>query len=240
MKASLISHALLLFIFFSTISEANECGPWFDNLTSPVCTNAKYIFWAGTMITAGLRITKGEVVDDIQNQAVQKNHLQSWGEVGGDIGFGYFNGAYVLGQFMFGGRNGNKRAEHMMESSFYAFATTHAIKYSIHETRPGYPNEHESFPSGHASFSFAFASVVTAQHGWFWGALAHMSAIFISFSRINDNWHYLHDVVFGMTLGLSYGWGVYYNHKDHQKPYWLGFVPIDNMRGAALAFNYRF
>lgn len=240
MKVLPLTYTLFFYIFLNSIIHANECGKFFNNLTSPVCTNAKYIFWTGTIITAGLLITKGNVVNEVQQQVVQKNHLQSWGEIGGDIGFGYLNGVYVLGQFIFGGKKGNIRAEHMMESSFYAFTTTQALKYGIHESRPGYPNEHDSFPSGHASFSFAFASVITAQHGWFWGSLAHLSAIFISFSRINDNWHYLHDVVFGMTLGLSYGWGVYLNHKDYQKPYWLGLMPTEDMKGAVLAYGYRF
>ncbi|MBI2520469.1 MAG: phosphatase PAP2 family protein [Bdellovibrio sp.] len=220
--------------------KANDCGKFLDNFTSPVCTDAKYIFWTGTALTISLRIVKKNFETDVQNQAIEKNHLRQWGAVGDTVGFGYLNGAYILGQMLFGGTKGNARAEHMFESSFYTLGVTYGLKQKIHETRPGFPTEHDSFPSGHSSFSFAFASVVTANHGLVWGGLAHLTAVFISFSRINDNWHYMHDVVAGMTIGLSYGWGVYFNHRKYHKPYWIGFLPTADLKGGQLALNYRF
>ena len=221
-------------LVYQKSAHANECGEFLTNFTSPVCTDAKYIFWTGVGLTVGLRLIKDSFVDEVQRRAIEKNHLQKWGEWGSTVGYGYLNGAYVLGQFAFGGKKGGERAEHMMEASFYTLGTTYGLKKSIHETRPGYLDDHDSFPSGHSSFAFAFASVVTAQHGWGWGGLAHLTASFIAFSRVNDNWHYLHDVVAGMTIGMSYGWGTYFNHKHFNKPYWLGLVPSDDLKGASL------
>ncbi|OFZ17257.1 MAG: hypothetical protein A2X86_02055 [Bdellovibrionales bacterium GWA2_49_15] len=225
---------------FAFATLANECGKHLDNFNSPVCTDAKYIFWSGTALTIGLRLFKKDFETQVQDQVVQKNHLKQWGAIGDLIGYGYLNGAYVLGQILFGGTKGNARAEHMFESSFYTVGVTYGLKQMIHESRPGFREDPESFPSGHSSFSFTFASVVTANHGWLWGGLAHLTASFISFSRINDNWHYLHDVVAGMTIGMSYGWGVYFNHKKYHKPYWIGFLPTEDLKGAQLALNYRF
>lgn len=241
MKRSLLLIFLSAAFFFRTPGAiANECGKWLSNFTSPVCTDAKYIFWTGAALSLSIRLLKHEFENEVQDRATQKNHLKHWAEVGGDIGFGYLNATYALGQILFGGSEGGVRAEHMTEASLYTFGMTMAIKKSVHESRPGYPDDPDSFPSGHSSFAFAFASVVTAQHGWGWGVGAHLLAAFIGFSRINDNWHYLHDVVAGMTIGMSYGWGIYFNHKDHGKPYWLALQPTENLDGLAFAFSYQF
>lgn len=223
---------LILFTLFITTTYANECGSFFTNFTSPLCTRAKTIFWTGTTLAVGLRVLKEfKGQDEIQSRANQKNHLKGFGEIGGELGYGYLNIAYFLGQLTFGGSKGGLRAEHMFEASFYTVGVTYGLKKSIHETRPGYPDDPDSFPSGHSSAAFAFASVVTAQHGWLWGTGAHIMASFIAFSRLNDDWHYLHDVVAGMTIGMSYGWGIYFNHSEHNKAYCLSVLPTEDLRG---------
>jgi membrane-associated phospholipid phosphatase len=230
----------ILIAAFTNISFANECGSWLSNFTSPVCTDAKYIFWTGAGLTLALRLAKDPFVDEVQSRTVSKNHLKSWGEVGGEVGYGYLNALYFLGQLSFGGSKGGERAEHMFEASFYTLGVTYGLKKSISERRPGYRDDPDSFPSGHSSFAFAFASVVTANHGWAWGGLSHLVASFIAFSRMNDNWHYLHDVVAGMTIGMSYGWGVYFNHKNHNKPYWLSLYPTKGLKGLGALYTYTF
>ncbi|MCF8059889.1 MAG: phosphatase PAP2 family protein [Bacteriovoracaceae bacterium] len=238
LKKIVILLALLLFI---KDSSANECGTWLTNFTSPVCTRAKYIFWTGATLTLGLRVFKEiQGRDEIQKRAKNKNHLKGLGREAGELGKGYLNAAYFLGQLVLGGNKGNERAEHMLEASFYTVGMTLGLKKSIHESRPGVPEDPDSFPSGHSSASFAFASVVTAQHGWAWGAGAHLIATFVSFSRLNDDWHYLHDVIAGMTIGMSYGWGIYFNHKDHNKPYWLSLSPTPDLSGLTLGVSASF
>ena len=72
--------------------------------------------------------------------------------------------------------------------------------------------------------SFAFASVVAARHGWAYGSIAYGAATFISVSRINDDWHYLHDVLVGMGIGAAYGWGLKYLY-DRDLPYEFAIIP---------------
>ncbi|WP_419172395.1 phosphatase PAP2 family protein [Halobacteriovorax sp.] len=243
-KSTFFKRVLILFFFLiynPVSSRANECGWLLSDFTSPVCTDAKYIFWTGTTITAGLRLLKQiKGFDEIQRRAVAKNHLKGLGEFGGDIGYGYLNGTYILGNYLLGGARGAKKASHMLQATFYTVGTTVALKSMIHETRPGYPQEHDSFPSGHTSASFAFASVVLAQDGVVWGSLAHLAAIFISFSRINDEWHYLHDVTAGMTIGMSYAWGIYFNNMDYGKPYWFTVLPTENLDGLSIGYALSF
>ncbi len=232
---------LILLITANLSTHANECGELLSNFTSPVCTDAKYIFWTGTAITIGFKILKDEKgVDEIQKRAAQKNHLKGLGEFGGDIGYGFLNIGYIVGQYFWGGNTGKHRAQHMFEATAYTLGTTMALKYSVDEARPGFPDQHDSFPSGHSSASFAFASVVTAQHGWKWGAAAHLAAVFIAFSRLNDDWHYMHDVTAGMTIGMSYGWGIFYNHIDYNKPYWFTILPSENLDGVNIGLSASF
>jgi membrane-associated phospholipid phosphatase len=85
--------------------------------------------------------------------------------------------------------------------------------------------------------SFAFASVVAAQNGWAYGSLAYGVATYISVSRINDDWHYLHDVLIGMGIGASYGWGLKYAY-DEGLPFQLAMLPMPG--GGRFSFTYSY
>ena len=67
-----------------------------------------------------------------------------------------------------------------------------------------------SFPSGHTSQAFAIASVVanTYNDHWWAGALAYGVAGTVGYARINDNQHYLSDVIAGALIGGAIGWKV--------------------------------
>lgn len=61
-----------------------------------------------------------------------------------------------------------------------------------------------SFPSGHTSSSFAFATAVFANNKK-WGIGAYVLAALIGFSRIYLGVHYFTDVLAGAVLGIVYG-----------------------------------
>ena len=67
-----------------------------------------------------------------------------------------------------------------------------------------------SFPSGHTTQAFAIASVVanTYREHWWAGALAFGVAGTVGYARINDNQHYLSDVIAGAMIGSFVGWSV--------------------------------
>jgi undecaprenyl-diphosphatase len=87
---------------------------------------------------------------------------------------------------------------------------TLGIKVATDRARPGLDplvrvaTDH-SFPSGHASTSFAAATVLSAfapRHRLLFYALATLIAL----SRVYVGVHYLSDVVAGAALGTAFGW----------------------------------
>ncbi|MGN1004428.1 MAG: phosphatase PAP2 family protein [Oscillospiraceae bacterium] len=68
-------------------------------------------------------------------------------------------------------------------------------------------NDPNSFPSGHSTAAFAFASALwrTAPSRWMkWAALA--AAVLMGFSRLYVGVHYPSDVLVGVAVGLLAGW----------------------------------
>lgn len=90
-------------------------------------------------------------------------------------------------------------------------AYTTAIKYASHRLRPDGSN-HLSFPSGHTSNAFAWATVASRYYGPKLGAPAYLLASLIAVGRMEKNVHWLSDVVGGASMGYLVGRTVV--HKD--------------------------
>lgn len=222
---------IILFLIFSNPCKPNPLDTAWSDFTSPVTTPAIWILGAGTLTTTMMYVTKKNIAYRKRVSFKEARPVGNIGFVGDYIGYGVLNLSYIAYQY-WNYKNTNdlesfKRMDHMLRATSYTFLTTSALKLSINEKRPGFPDEKQSFPSGHASHSFAFASVIAAQHGWVWGGVAHALAAFIATSRINDDFHYLHDVAFGITIGASYAWGVYYNIEKGNDN-WMTLIPVGN------------
>ncbi len=84
--------------------------------------------------------------------------------------------------------------------------TTVILKKLIGRERPNGLNNH-SMPSGHTSQSFAVAAVVNEIYGQNAGIVAYLIASLVGISRINDNDHYLSDVIASAGIGTAIGRG---------------------------------
>ena len=73
-------------------------------------------------------------------------------------------------------------------------------RYATHRERPDGSNA-QSFPSGHASITFATATVLELHLGWRYSVLGYTVASYVAGSRLHDNRHWLSDVVFGAAVG---------------------------------------
>src|SRR5512132_1642622 len=134
-----------------------------------------------------------------------------YGQVGAAAGL-YVIGRYVVPPAKDGART-NKWSHlgfDLLRSSIVSQGFAQAIKYSVRRERPN--GKSNSFPSGHATTTFATAAVLERHLGYraAWPTLA--IATYVAASRLHDNVHYLSDVVFGAALGTATGWTVVGRH----------------------------
>jgi membrane-associated phospholipid phosphatase len=102
-----------------------------------------------------------------------------------------------------GSARGAATGRDLLRAQISVFSWTYAIKYAVGRTRPN--GDPHSFPSGHASTSFATAMVLQQHYGWKAGVPAFAAAVYTGASRVADNQHWLSDVVFGAVLGMVSG-----------------------------------
>ncbi len=102
------------------------------------------------------------------------------------------------------------------------------IKFATHRQRPDGSN-HQSFPSGHASVTFATATVIERHLGWRKSIIGYTIASYVAASRLHDNRHYLSDVIFGAAVGSIAGRTVVHHAAD----YWT-MTPMRVPGGVAL------
>jgi membrane-associated phospholipid phosphatase len=89
---------------------------------------------------------------------------------------------------------------------------TAGIKMSARRTRPD--GTQFSLPSGHASTTFATATVLQRHLGWKAGVPAYALATYVAASRVQKQRHYLSDVALGATLGIVAGRSVTIGRGD--------------------------
>lgn len=227
----------LLFLSSNALAEESESS-FFSTLgsdfLSPVTTPAWTVLAAGTLATSVAYFTRNNSTYQRRETFHEAKPLKNFGFIGEYLGYGVLNVGYIGYAYTMGKLNNDEElilnAEIMARASFYASGLTLAGKNLIHARRPGFPDDPYSFPSGHSSGAFSFASVIAARHGWGWGGLAYATAGMIAVSRVNDDFHYLHDVLAGITIGVAYGWGVHYNASKGSR-LWMTLIPT--ARGGA-------
>lgn len=196
---------------------------YFRDLYAPyVNPSTLAIFAGGTVSTLTLLATHKDFEDPLLENVSTTQPL------GGSSTIGDIAGQMVP-NVLYAGYNGlsyyfsknplaETRMEMMIRSTLSATTLSTILKLSVREPRPKNDSELTSFPSGHATSIFAFATTVAAMHGIYWGASAYALAAFVGFSRMNDNRHRLHDVVAGATIGSMYGLAVYHRMKEETEP----------------------
>jgi hypothetical protein len=93
---------------------------------------------------------------------------------------------------------------HLVRAQVVTQSITAVIKAAVGRERPD-GSSNRSFPSGHSSGTFATATVLQRSYGWKAGLPAYLVASYVAVSRLNENVHYLSDVVFGAALGIMGG-----------------------------------
>ena len=185
-------------------------------------------FTIGTALVAPIDM---RIANRLQDSATQASRFLGTAATGfrllGDPGsFITGTGVYLIGR-----ASGNRRVEalglHSVESILIADILSGGIKMLAGRQRPlvdvknpynfqlwrgfsGY--KYQSFPSGHTTTAFAFASTVTRESQFWWphaawavGTVFYGGASLVGLSRIYNNQHWASDVMVGAAIGTIVG-----------------------------------
>ncbi len=185
-------------------------------------------FTLGTALVAPIDM---QVATRLQDPGTQENRFLRTAATGfrllGDPG-SIVTGA---GVYLIGRADGNRRVEsvglHSVESIVLADVLSGGIKMLLGRQRPfvdiknpynfqlwrGFSGDQfRSFPSGHATTAFAFASTVTRESQFWWphatwyvGTVFYGGAALVGASRMYNNQHWASDVMAGAAIGTLVG-----------------------------------
>jgi membrane-associated phospholipid phosphatase len=130
------------------------------------------------------------------------------GDLGATIGKAYVIGpaaAVLFGAGRLAGHGRFRDATYdIAQVTLVTAAYTAAIKYPTQRERPD-RSDRLSFPSGHTSNAFAWATVASHHYGWKLGVPSYAFATLMGIARLEKNSHYLTDVVAAAGLGYVCG-----------------------------------
>ncbi len=217
-----------------------------NDFASPFSNKAKVVTYTTLGIVGTYFVFEDSLHDEIEREAVKDMPLGKASPIGDLAGQNLTNIAYIIGMYSHyyftGEEKSKKRSMLMLKSTLYSGLVTTGLKYTVREPRRDSDNR-DSFPSGHTTSAFAFASVIGAEHDLIYSIPAYTLATIAAFSRINDNKHYVHDVLAGAAIGMSYGIGLYYRQKDSDNDELTStfqILPSNNLDGIVAMYYMEF
>lgn len=186
--------------------------------------------------TAGLGVLLAFQIDDqfqgfTQREGLLPKRISQFGDIYGVLGSALLLPASIIITSKAAGESNREMLEKLEFAVSVLVAngvTTIILKELIGRERPNGRN-YRSMPSGHTSQSFAVAAVANELYGNKVGAAAFLIAGLVAISRINDNEHYLSDVIVGAGIGTAIGRGF---AKTYQEKMYIPNISIN------LTFNF--
>lgn len=195
-------------------------------------TNFKYLptmenlYWAGA--GGGLALA-AHPFDDNVNEAL----------VGSDTATKIFKTGEILGQlytllgsasvvYAVGRIEDKPKVSHLgmdlIEALFMSESLTQAVKFTVRRERPDGSSKN-SFPSGHAADTFAFATALERHLNWKYSVPAYLFSSYVAISRLPANRHWLSDTMFGAAVGIISGRTVTSHESERPYPVAVTTVP---------------
>ena len=169
-------------------------------------SSPEHALWFGAAGSAGF---VGHILDeeDLTARAASSQSLETFFDAGKVLGGSMVQIGGALATYAVG-RIADNRAvadlgNDLIRAQILNGVVTQGIKLTARRGRPDGGNF--SFPSGHSSATFATATVLQRHLGWKAGVPAYALATYVAASRLQENRHYLSDVIFGATIGLLAG-----------------------------------
>jgi len=201
-------------------------------MSKHLVTNFKYlptmenVYWAGA--GGGLALV-AHPFDDNVNEAL----------VGNSAAENFFKAGEVLGElptllstasvvYAVGRIKDKPKVSHLgmdlIESLAMSEAITQSLKYTVRRERPDGSSKN-SFPSGHAADTFAFATALERHLNWKYSVAAYIFSSYVAISRLPANRHWLSDAVFGSAVGIIAGRTVTSHESERPYPVALTIIP---------------
>src|SRR5438132_1474948 len=228
----------------------DQAGIW----TSPLRISPKDAFWL-VPFAAGTGVALHYDAQAQQNLGIDKSRIDtsntisgfgsSYVLLGGAAGF-YFLGLGTHNQHL--AETGRLGAEAVLDS----FLVVEALKLATNRERPNEGNgqvgfwphgtrSYEldgSFPSGHATETFALARVIASEYpSKPVQVAAYAFALAISASRVTARQHFPSDVLVGGTLGYLIGGYVVRHHAAQNVASGFSFVPVVDVSSHTFGAN---
>lgn len=189
--------------------------------TSPAHVRLGHADWlvpyAG--LTAGFLVTDRDASLHLPNSPSTLQHYRDFSNYGLAGMGGAVGGLYLWGKAT---DDPHKQEAGILsgEAAANALIITEILKYATGRERPTLDASRgkfwkggDSFPSGHAVFSWAAASVISHEYpGPFTKILAYGAAAAISISRVEGKRHFPSDAFVGSGIGWLAGWQAYRAH----------------------------
>ena len=209
-------------------------------MTKHLVTNFKYLpakenlLWAAA--GGGLALAAHPFDDNVNHALVGNDTAEKIfkpGEILGELGtlLGSASAVYAVGRI-----KDQPKVSHvgmdLIQSLVVAEAITQTLKFTTHRERPD-GSDDNSFPSGHAADTFAFATALERHLGWRGAVPAYVFSSYVAISRLPADRHWLSDAVFGSAVGIIAGRTV----TRHGREFPVTVVPTQG--GAAIMYVRR-
>jgi hypothetical protein len=204
-------------------------GTDFKNLPSK-----ENLFWAS--VGGGLALAAHPADDNVNEAMINSDFAHDFFKFGSYLGEIYTLLPAAITVYAVGRAKDEPKVSHMgmdlLRSLAVSEAIVNALKYTTRRERPDGSGKN-SFPSGHAADTFAFATALERHFGWKGAVPAYIFASYVAMSRLPDNRHWLSDVVFGSSVGIIAGRTV----TRHGREFPIAITPLPG--GAAITYVRR-
>lgn len=194
------------------------------------------LYWAGA--GGGLALAVHPFDDNVNKALVGNDTAEKIfkpGEILGELGtlLGSASVVYAVGRI-----KDQPKVSHLgmdlIEALAMSEALTQTIKYTARRERPDGSGKN-SFPSGHAADTFAFATALERHLNWKYAVPAYIFSGYVAISRLPANRHWLSDTVFGSAVGIIAGRTV--TSHESERPYPVAVTAVPG--GIAIMYVHR-
>ena len=227
---------IVLLVLFSLVHAQQFDGKDYFRIALPEVAKT----WEGYVILgSGAALSGLALMADksVQEFMTKKAYLPHWLDAVSDSYVDHYwaFGVSALGALGKGYQTGNytEPLRYWAVSNITTVALTYALKFGVGRTRPNERNNH-SFPSGHSSVAFTTATMYQMWYGWKAGVPAYAMAALTAFQRLDDNQHWLSDVLMGAAIGIAVPY-MFYKGEEQAKIDQGMFIPPMSI---SIPFNF--